>query len=77
MYAAYKAENREVGSKPDMIYATASITVNFLKPAPMKEKWVFKAKVIEFKEKRISIACKVLANDIEFANGIVIAAKIK
>lgn len=77
MFVAYKAQNRDVGSKPDMIYATKSMTVNFLKPAPMKEVWVFKAKVTRFSERRIDIECKVYANEVEFANGTVIAAKIK
>ena len=77
MWAAYKAENREVGSKPDMIYATASMTVNFLKPAPMNSKWVFAARIKSFSVRKIEISCSVTANKIEFANGTVIAVKIK
>ncbi|MHA1453776.1 MAG: PaaI family thioesterase [Promethearchaeota archaeon] len=77
MYAAYKAENREVGSKPDMIYATASMTINFLKPAPMHNEWLFTAKITDFSERRITVKCRVTANGVEFANGTVIAAKIK
>lgn len=77
MYAAYKAENREVGSKPDMIYATKSMTVNFLKPAPIKEEWVFIARILELSIKRITVECKVYADEVEFANGTVIASKIK
>ena len=76
MYAAYKEENRDVGSKPDIIYATASMTVNFLKPAPMTVEWVFKAKITKFTVRRITVECKVYANNVEFANGTVIAAKI-
>ena len=77
MHAAYKAEHREVGSKPDMIYATASMTVNFLKPAPIKKEWTFIAKITDLTERRIIIACSVFADEVEFANGTVIAAKIK
>jgi acyl-coenzyme A thioesterase PaaI-like protein len=77
MYAAYKAQNREVGSKPDMIFATKSMTVNFIKSAPIKETWVFKAKVKEFTQRKIIIECKVYANEVEFANGTVVAVKIK
>ena len=77
MHAAYKAENREVGSKPDLIYATKSMKVNFLKPAPINEIWVFKAKIINFSVRKITVECRVYAKDIEFANGTVIAAKIK
>ena len=77
MWAAYKAENREVGSKPDMIYATASMTVNFLKPAPMDAEWIFTAKIKQFSERRITLECRVTGKGLEFANGTVIAAKIK
>ena len=77
MWAAYKEQNREVGSKPDMIYATASMTINFLKPAPMDKEWLFSAKITNFSKRRITVECKTTANRIEFANGIVIAAKIR
>jgi acyl-coenzyme A thioesterase PaaI-like protein len=77
MYTAYKAQNREVGSKPDMIYATASMTINFLKPAPMDKEWKFTAKIEDFTERKIIISCKVTSSNVEFANGTLIAAKIK
>jgi acyl-coenzyme A thioesterase PaaI-like protein len=77
MYAGYKAQNREVGSKPDMIYATASMTINFLKPAPMDKDWKFVAKVEKFQDQRINISCIVSSDGIEFANGKITAAKIK
>lgn len=77
MYIAYGKQDREVGSKPDIIYATASITVNFLKPAPMNTEWIFTAKVAGYSDRRIFVECKVTANGVEFANGTVTAAKIK
>ena len=77
MWAAYKAENREVGSKPDMIYATASMTVNFLKPAPMDKEWIFYAKIVDYSERKMKITCSVTSDGIEFANGTVFAVKIK
>ncbi|MBN2157271.1 MAG: PaaI family thioesterase [Candidatus Lokiarchaeota archaeon] len=76
MYVAYKKENREVGTKPDKIYATASLTVNFLKPAPIDAPWVFKAQVSKYSERRIHVICRIYANEKEIANGIVIAAHI-
>ena len=77
MNAAYKAQDRKVGSKPDMIFATASMSINFLKPAPMDKDWIFTAQIMNFTERKITIECNVISKGIEFANGIVIAVKIK
>ena len=75
--AVYKAEGREIGTEPIPYYATGSLSVKFLKPAPMNKPWVFRAKATNLGERKITVSCSVLSKEKEFASGEIVAVKTK
>jgi acyl-coenzyme A thioesterase PaaI-like protein len=74
--AVYKSEGREMGTEPELRYVTASIHINYIKPTPINTELVIIGKVKEIKGKKVTVEVKLLANEVECANGEVIAVKI-
>ncbi len=59
--AAYRAENRPMGSEPVYRYATGTITVRYLKPTPIDTPVELRARVLELSGRKARIACEVFA----------------
>ncbi len=74
--AAYAAENRKPGTAPAIMYATANLNVNFLKPTPMDTQWVLTADIQAVKNKKTIVDCHLFAGDTECANATVIGVRI-
>ncbi len=75
--AAHKAEGREVGTEPPIVYATGSLFVKFLKPTPLNKPWVFRARVKEMLERKITVSCSLFVKEKEFVTGEIVAIRIK
>lgn len=75
--AAYRAESREEDTNPPIVYATGSLYVKFLKPTPLNKPWVFRARVKEMLERKIRVVCSLFVKEKEYANGEIIAIRIK
>jgi len=74
--AALRAEGREIGSEPLIFYATGTLSVKFLRPAPLNKPWVFRARVKEISERKITVSCSVFAKEKEFASGEIVAIRM-
>jgi len=57
--AAYRAEDRPMASDPIYRYATASISVRYLKPTPNDRPVTLRAKVIEVRGRKTRLSCQV------------------
>jgi acyl-coenzyme A thioesterase PaaI-like protein len=74
--AAYDAEGRQPGSEPSIMYVTANLNVNYLRPAPMDRELLLKAHIVETKGKKTTVACELTADGTECANASVIGIRV-
>lgn len=74
--AAYRAENREMDSKPAHRYVTASLHVDYLNPTPMGKPITLRASVKEMKGRKAVVACLLLVDDEVCARGEVIVVQV-
>ena len=75
--AAAKAKGLEINpnSLPDTLYVTGTLSVRFLGPAPLNKPWVFRARVKEMGERKITVSCSVFIKEKECASGEIIAVR--
>jgi acyl-coenzyme A thioesterase PaaI-like protein len=74
--AAYAAEGRAIGSDPPIWCVTSAIDVQFLRPTPLAEEAVLRARVESIDGKRIVVACTLSAGGKERARGRVVAVRV-
>ncbi len=74
--AAYRAENREMGSKPPLRFVTASLHVDYIKPTPMGVMLEIRGSVAALKEKKVVVNSRVLAEGEVCVRGEVVAIKM-
>ena len=75
MAAAYEAEGREVSSEPAILFLTANLNVDYLKPTPIDAEIVLRARVEELGARKVIVACRLLADGIECVRGRVIGVR--
>ena len=75
MMVAHRAEGVEWSSDPSIIYITASLQVNYLKPTPMSHPLMLRAHVKEVKRKKMVVQCSVFSQEKECARGEVSAVR--
>ena len=74
--AAYRAEGREMDTKPVFRYVTASLKVDFLRPTPMGVTLEIRGSVKEIKGRKVVVGVTVLAGKEVCARGEVIAVQM-
>jgi len=74
--AAYRAEGRPMGSEPVYRYATGTITVRYLKPTPNDCPITLRARVVETKGRKTTLACDVIVNGEITTQADVIAIRV-
>ena len=74
--AAYRAEGRAMTSQPRLYYATASLQVTYLRPTPIAEPVVLRARVTNMMEKKTLLACSLFSGGEECAHGEVVAVRV-
>jgi acyl-coenzyme A thioesterase PaaI-like protein len=68
---AHRRDDREIGSEPQIWYATTSITVDYLRPTPLGPELTLRAHVTSIDGARTSVACSLEAEGKERARGVV------
>ena len=58
---AYRREERDIGSAPDLWYATASMAVDYLRPAPIDAECELSARVVEVDDRFTTVECELVA----------------
>jgi acyl-coenzyme A thioesterase PaaI-like protein len=74
--AAYRAEGREMGTDPPLRFVTASLRVDYLKPTPLGVPLEVRGAVREIKGRKVVVAMRLLAGDVECCRGEVIAVQV-
>ncbi|HWP81703.1 MAG TPA: PaaI family thioesterase [Bacteroidota bacterium] len=74
--AAYRIENRELGSHPPHRFVTASLRVEYLQPTPMGVELEVRGKVKEIKGRKVIIEAILLARGEVCAKGEVVAVEM-
>jgi acyl-coenzyme A thioesterase PaaI-like protein len=69
--AAYEAAGREMGTKPDFRYVTASLHVDYLRPTPIDAILHITAKANEISGRKVVVSSSVIVDDVETARGLV------
>ena len=63
MAHAYKIEGRSLDSEPHYKYATGTMTIKYVQPTSNDLPVLLKARVIEVKGKKTTLACEVYSGD--------------
>ena len=74
--AAYDAEGRKVGTDPAIMYVTANLNVNYIRPTPMNRELMLKAHIVETKGRKIIVSCTLVADDMECAHARVTGVRV-
>ncbi len=74
--AAYRQENRELGSSPEFRFVTASLHVDYLLPTPLGPPLHLRSKVTEIKGRKVVIETDLVVEDKVTAKGKVVAVQI-
>ncbi len=76
MAAAYREEDRSLESKPYYRYATAEITVRYLKPTPNDIPVELRAQVQKIEGRRTWLTCEVFADGIKTAEAEALGVRV-
>jgi acyl-coenzyme A thioesterase PaaI-like protein len=74
--ATYRKQGREMDTQPALRFVTGSLTVNYLAPTPLGTELEIRGKVIEVKEKKVTVEASVLAEGKVCATGKVVAVRL-
>ena len=74
--AAYRREGRGINTEPPIWCATVSLNVKFLRPTPMDEAVVLRARIKETSGKKTIVTCSLSAKGEECAVGEVVAVRV-
>jgi acyl-coenzyme A thioesterase PaaI-like protein len=76
MAASYKDKISEGEGKPSYWFATASLKVDFLKPAPVNNPVQLRARVKEMHARKALVTCSLFSDGVECARGEVLAVRV-
>ncbi len=74
--SAYQREGREISSEPEIWCATASITVEYLRPAPLDAVMTLVAREIDHDERNSTVECTLAAEGKDRARSSVRAVRV-
>ena len=74
--AAYRAQNRPLGSEPPIRFLTGSLNVKYLKPTPLGPPIELRGKIRDVKGRKVIVDVSVIVDDIETVTGEVIAIQV-
>jgi len=74
--AAYTSEHRPIGSSPRLYFATASLDVRYLRPAPMDAELELEAELSRQTQNGYSVFCRLSANGKVCAEGKLEAVRV-
>jgi acyl-coenzyme A thioesterase PaaI-like protein len=76
MAAAYRSEHRELDSVPYYRYATAHISVDYVKPTPNDRPIVLRAQVVELAGRKATLTCQATVDGVETARAEVVGVRV-
>ncbi len=76
MAAAYRQEGRPLGTPPYYRYATAEITVRYLKPTPNDRLIELRAQVVEIHGRRTRLTCQVFVDGVKTAEAEALGVRV-
>lgn len=74
--AAYRHADREMGTQPALRYVTASLHVDYLKPTPIDAPMELRAKIKEFKDRKVVVNVTLTSKNKICAKGEVVAVMV-
>lgn len=76
MADAYRREAREIGSAPDLWYATGNLVVSYKRPTPIDQPIELIARILEVGDRRTTIDCRLIAAERTCVEGQVEAIRV-
>lgn len=73
---AYARAGRPIGSEPRIWFATGSLSVTYVRPAPIEAELLVRGRVTEAGERKTVVACTVSSAGEERALGEVVAVRV-
>jgi acyl-coenzyme A thioesterase PaaI-like protein len=73
---AHEGEGREIGTEPEIWCATASLTVDYLRPTPLGVPLELRSHVVERDDRRTTVDCVLEAEGKERARARVVAVRV-
>ncbi|MDJ0830908.1 MAG: PaaI family thioesterase [Desulfobacterales bacterium] len=74
--ATYEAEGRAPGTEPGIMYVTANLNIDYLKPTPINSELLLRAKVTKLTVKKAIVTCSLFAREIERTRSQVVAVRV-
>ena len=74
--AAYAAEDRAPGTLPEILFVTGNLNISYLKPTPIDQELVLRAKPLDIGQRKAVISCSLFAGDTECARAEVVAVRV-
>ncbi len=75
--AAYRAENRDLGSTPPLRFVTASLKVDYLRPTPLGVPLEVRGRARENSGRKVVVESAIRANGIVCVRGEVVAVRLQ
>ena len=72
----YASEGREVGSAPEIWYATGKMEIRYLRPTPIDAPVELRARVVDTTERKTTVACTLASGGQITAEGDVVAIRV-
>jgi acyl-coenzyme A thioesterase PaaI-like protein len=73
---AYRAEQRPIGSAPRIGYVTANMNVSYIKPAPLREPVLLRARITRSEGRKVWVSCTLSAGGEVRATGEVLGIRV-
>jgi acyl-coenzyme A thioesterase PaaI-like protein len=74
--AAYRAQDREIGTEPPLRFVTASLHVDYLQPTPLGVPLEIRGRIVEVKGRKVVVSVTLSAKGEVCARGEVIAVQM-
>ncbi len=72
--AAHKAHGSDTNH---IMYVTSSLSVNFIRPTPLERPVTLRAHVTEMSDRKVTVDCELLSDDVLCATGRVVAVRVE
>jgi acyl-coenzyme A thioesterase PaaI-like protein len=73
---AYRQDGREIGSEPEIWFATVSMTIEYLRPTTLTDELFLRATVVQRQDRRTTVDCVLEAGGKERARARVEATRV-
>lgn len=74
--AAYRSQNRKMGTTPALRFVTASLKVDYIKPTPLGTELEIRGTVVEVKNRKVTVDVSLLVDGEVCATGHVVAVRL-